>query len=61
MEGLGNAFEPLIGEKASENLKKNGYYSQTYPQKNLKILSLFSPPYDSLNFYNLFKTWDPLG
>ena len=61
LDGLSNAYSPLLGPQSTAQLKQKGFYSKSIPERNLKIISLLCNTYDAFNFFNIMKTFDPLG
>ena len=51
----------LISDDESAMMKKGGYYSAKIPDRNVKVISIFSTIYDSLNTYLILNIFDPLG
>ena len=60
-QNLTKDYAPLINKTEMSSINKTGYYSSYFPEKNLRIISLYSAPTDSLNFYLLVRTYDPDG
>lgn len=61
LPGLAEAYGTAIPQASKDQLSKKGFYSERIPEKNLKVISLFGQVYDSMNFYLLMRTFDPLG
>ena len=61
LPGLAESYKGTIPEASRQQLGRKGFYSQRVPERNLKVISLFGQVYDSMNFYMLFRTFDPLG
>lgn len=61
LPGLAQAYGDIIPQKSLDQIAQRGFYSQRIPERNLKIISLFGQLYDSMNFYLIMRTFDPLG
>lgn len=61
LDGLSSAYSGIVDAQSTAQIKQRGFYSRSIPERNLKMISLFGAPYDSINFYNLMKTFDPLN
>jgi sphingomyelin phosphodiesterase len=60
-QNMSQSFSGLITQAAEADMLKHGYYAQRIPERNLKIVSLLGASYDSLNFFNFARDFDPLG
>ena len=60
-DGLEKGFKEIIPDLALKQLKMRGFYSFYLKEKNLRIISIFSQTYDSLNLYLLGRQFDPMG
>lgn len=60
-EQLVGDYKPLLTPDEQNQILKTGYYSTYVSAHNLRIVSLYSAPFDSLNIYLLVRTYDPDG
>lgn len=58
---LTSDYTPLLTKDELAQIKSKGYYSTYVKERNLRIISLFSAPMDSINFYLLVRTYDADG
>mmetsp|Transcript_1229 Transcript_1229/g.1106 ORF Transcript_1229/g.1106 Transcript_1229/m.1106 type:complete len:325 (+) Transcript_1229:873-1847(+) len=60
-KGLTDAFAPFLDDQAREELLANGFYTQYFPDKNLRVISYNSEVGDSGDYYLLQNPTDPSG
>lgn len=60
-KNLTEAFKPLLNEDEQKQISDKGYYTSVIKERNLRIISLFSAPGDSMNMYNLIRSYDVDG
>lgn len=58
---LVGAYKPLLNRDELTQMHKSGYYTSLVKERNLRVISVYSAPFDSLNFFLLVSTYDPDG
>lgn len=61
LKGLAKAYAPLLSASEQSSLQTRGYFSRELPQFNIRVISLFSALYDPINFFQIARTFDPMG
>ena len=60
-QNLTGDYKVLLTDDEEKQINQTGYYSSFNSQHNLLVISLYSIPMDSLNFYLLVRTYDTDG
>lgn len=58
---LTKAYTPLLTKDELDQISTGGYYTSYIQEHNLRIISLLSAPSDSLNLYQLVRSYDVDG
>ena len=59
LNAAANAYAPLLTKDQTQSMAKNGYFSSELPEYNLRVISLFSALFDSMNFFLFARTFNP--
>jgi sphingomyelin phosphodiesterase len=60
-QNLTSDYQVLLSSDEEKQINQTGYYSSFNSDHNLLVISLYSTPMDSLNFYLLVRTYDTDG